>query len=131
MHEVRGPGTEEVNMLDLGPLHQKVQKHMEAVIANPEILLPNHGTYKSGSMDGKPWYTPEAVEAVKKLSPSLPHLKPLLVAFFKGALSAWKRFSMEFDEDGQIHGATASEKKRAHRPPKTDDNEGATKSHRL
>src|SRR3954454_3060604 len=29
MHEVQGPGTEEVNMLDLGPLHQKVQKHME------------------------------------------------------------------------------------------------------
>jgi len=68
---------------------------------------------------------------VKKLAPSLPHLKSLLVAFFKGALSAWKRFSMEFDEDGQIHSATTSEKKRAHRPPTNDDNEGALGSFRL
>ena len=60
MREVRGPGTEEVNMLDLGPLHQKVQKHMEAIIANLEILLSTHGTYNSGSMNGKLLYTPEA-----------------------------------------------------------------------
>ena len=77
-------------MLELGPLHLRVQKHLERVIETPNILLPPHGSYQSGTMDGKPWENPEVVEAICRLIPSLPHLNHVLVAFFKGALEAWK-----------------------------------------
>jgi hypothetical protein len=76
-------------------------------------------------MNSELWHSPEAINAVGKLVPSLPHLKPALVAFFKGALSTWKRFTAEFDDKGQIHNATASEKKMAYRPSTNDHNEGA------
>jgi hypothetical protein len=87
MHEVQEPAAKEINILDLGSLHQKVQKHMEEVIAKPEILLHPHGTYKTGSMDSKQWHSLEAVAAVEKLASSLPHLKSALIAFFKEVLS--------------------------------------------
>jgi hypothetical protein len=122
---VRGPGTEKVNMLELGPLHLKVQKHMEKIIRDPDILLPPHGSYASGSMDGKPWKDPEAINAIAHLAPSLPHLKPVLVAFFEGALMTWKRFTAEFQEGGLIDQASADEKEQAWMPPTNDVNEGA------
>lgn len=125
MRSVRGPGTEQVNMLNLGPLHLKVQQHMEAVISHPKILLPSYGSYQTGTMDGKPWQNPEAIQAICELSPSFPHLESVLVAFFKGALVTWKRFTSEFGEGGQIDQATAEEKEKASMPPTNDVNEGA------
>jgi len=38
-------------MLDLGPLHFKVQAHIEKVIADPGIILPPHESYQLGAMD--------------------------------------------------------------------------------
>src|SRR5438034_1765952 len=51
---------------------------------------------KHGTADGKSWENANVMEAISKLEPSLPHLEPLLVAFFKGALETWKRFTSEF-----------------------------------
>ena len=127
----RGPGAKQVNMLDLGPLHLQIQKHIEKVIETPHILLPPHASYKHGTADGKSWEDANVMEAISKLGPSLPHLEPLLVAFFKGALETWKRFTPEFQEGGIIDQLTPEEKEKAHRPPANDHNEGALGSLRL
>jgi len=110
-------------MLELGPLHFKVKAHIQRTIEDPDILLNQDAGYEFGSMDGKPWHTPEATKAVLKLSPSLPHLKPVLVAFFKGALTTWEHFTSEFEEGGLIHSTTAEERDRAWMPPTNDVNE--------
>jgi len=122
---VRGPAAKEVNMLDLGPLHSQIQKHIEKVIETPRILLPPHGSYQQGAADGKPWEDADVMKAITKLEPSLPYLEPLLVEFCKGALETWKRFTAEFEEGGIIDQLTPEEKKRAYRPPANDHNEGA------
>jgi hypothetical protein len=112
-------------MLDLGPLHEDVQAHLKKIIHDPDLLISPESTHESGAMDGKPWHTPEAVGAVLKLAPSLPHLRPVLVTFFKGALATWERFTSEFEEGGLIDTATAEEKQKAWMPPTNDVNEGA------
>jgi hypothetical protein len=76
-------------------------------------------------MDGKSWGDSEAVKAVCKLSSSLPHLKPVLVAFFTGALETWERFTEEFDDDGDVASLTSEEREKAWLPPTNDVNEGA------
>ncbi|KZT32243.1 hypothetical protein SISSUDRAFT_964622, partial [Sistotremastrum suecicum HHB10207 ss-3] len=55
----------------------------------------------------------------------LPHLKPLLVAFFEGALETWRRFSAEFAEGGDIHSASPADRSDSWMPPTNDENEGA------
>jgi hypothetical protein len=52
MREVRGPGTEHVNMLNLGPLHFKIRKHLEKLIENPDLLISQQATYHLGATDG-------------------------------------------------------------------------------
>ncbi|KAJ7868034.1 hypothetical protein B0H14DRAFT_3441437 [Mycena olivaceomarginata] len=36
---VRGPGTENVNLLDLGPLHAAVRDHIQQILDNPDIIF--------------------------------------------------------------------------------------------
>ncbi len=60
-----------------------------------------------------------------RLKPELPHLSPLLVAFFEGAAATWKRFTSEFAPGGLINEATTQEKDSAWMPPTNDANEGA------
>jgi hypothetical protein len=64
------------------------------------------------------------VKAVAKLSPTLPHLKPLLVRFFTGALQTWERFTSEFAEGGLIDKATPEQRERAWMPTTNDHSEG-------
>lgn len=45
------------------------------------------------------------------MAKDLPHLQGAMVAFFKGALETWERFTREFSADGVIASASASEKK--------------------
>jgi hypothetical protein len=111
-------------MLDLGPLHSDVEKHIEKIIQNPSILISSQATYQHGTMDKKPWHNPEVVEAVHILAPTLPCLESVLVAFCTGALKTWKRLATEF-EGGKILGLSASEKDKAWCPPTNDVNEGA------
>jgi hypothetical protein len=125
MRAVRKPSHKQVNMLDLGPLHANVQSHLQKIIQDPSILLASEATYELGAMDGKSWYNPAAIHAVHKLIPTLPHLQPVLVAFCKGALISWQRFSAEFEEGGSIVHLSSSDKDLAWRPPTNDLNEGA------
>jgi hypothetical protein len=61
----------------------------------------------------------------------LPHLKPVLVAFFKGAAETWKRFTSEFAPGGLIDEATQEEKDLAWVPPTNDEEEGALGAFRV
>src|SRR3954453_4915522 len=63
--------------------------------------------------------------AISELSSSLPHLAPVLVAFFEGALVTRQRFTTEFEKGGKIDAATPEEKNQAWMPPTNDVNEGA------
>ena len=65
------------------------------------------------------------------LSPQLPHLQPVLVAFFKGALITFERFTSEFAPGSPIDLASATEKELAWMPPTNDVNEGALGSYRI
>jgi hypothetical protein len=118
------------NVLDLGPLHQKVADHCRKVIVNPELLVGPDATHTSGSLDGSVWTRPDAMYGVLRLAPTLPHLRPLVQAFFEGALETWLRFSAEFVEGGAIDGTTASERRQAWMQTTNDLNEGALGSFR-
>ncbi|KAJ7089006.1 hypothetical protein C8R44DRAFT_596210, partial [Mycena epipterygia] len=124
MRQVRGPGHEHTNLLDLGPLHMNVLNHCRQVIANPDLLLSEDANHLNGSMDGLMWDNPEVVYVVQSMIPSLPRVRESLVAFFTGALETWERFSAEYSEDGLITNATAGERERAWMPTTNDANKG-------
>ena len=110
-------------MLDLGPLHLKVEEHIEAIIDNPDIILSPDATFATRSMDGKQWENPGAVEVILKQASDLPHLKDLLVAFFKNALETWKSFTTEFTPGGVIDEAADLQKEMAWMLATNDVNE--------
>jgi hypothetical protein len=74
MRLVRSPEAAETNLLDLGPVHNKVKAHCRAIIANPDLLISATTSYKTGSIDRKIWERPDAVYAVLSCAPCLPHL---------------------------------------------------------
>ncbi|KAJ7741249.1 hypothetical protein B0H16DRAFT_1423683 [Mycena metata] len=39
MRQVRGPGTENTNLLDLGPLHKAVQDHIKMLLEDPDLIF--------------------------------------------------------------------------------------------
>ena len=82
-------------------------------------------------MDGLEWESPKVFAAVQKLLPELPHIKPVMTAFFEGAYDSWKHFTSEFAPGGLIDEATAAEKDLAWMPPTNDMNEGALGSFRV
>ena len=131
MHQIRGPGTENVNMLELGPLHNTLQEHIQNVIDNPDLLLALTCNWTTGARDGKEWERPEVITAILEKSPELPHLKPLLVAYFKGAGVTWKRFTTEFAPGGVISLTGAEDRKKAWMPPTNDVNKGSLGSYRV
>ncbi|KAF8954451.1 hypothetical protein BDZ97DRAFT_1590776, partial [Flammula alnicola] len=124
MRKVRGSGERRMNTLDAGPLHQEVKDHINRIIQEPELLLRDDASYTTGALDGQIWERPEAVYAVHCLKNSLPHLRECLIAFFKGALETWYRFTSEFAEDSIIAGLSQAEKDRIHIDTTNDPNEG-------
>jgi hypothetical protein len=125
MRHVQAPGAEKVNMLNLGPLHDKVYRHIVRIIEDPDFVLGSAVTFETGAMDGMLWDRPEVMEMIGKISKELPYLKQLVVAFFQGAAETWKRFTSEFAPGGLIDEATTEEKDLAWMPPTNDANEGA------
>ena len=89
------------------------------------FLVGPNASYHAGAMNGQKWQSPEAFAAIQKLAPSLPYLKPLLVAFCKGAAETWKCFTSEFAPGGLIDEASQEERELAWMLPTNDINEGA------
>ena len=116
------------NMLDLGPLHQKVSTHIQTIITNPFNLLCENPSYSTASLDGDEWQHPNIFKSIKNLD--LPYLKELLVAFFTGADETWTHFTSEFAPGGLIDAATTEERDLAWMPATNDENEGALGSFR-
>ncbi|KAJ7442782.1 hypothetical protein B0H11DRAFT_1631518, partial [Mycena galericulata] len=122
---VRGPGTENVNILDLGPFHFSVKSHIEKLIQNPSLIFsPSSDSCKFATLDGQPWSDPKAWDACIRLAPTLPDLQPLMLAGLKRSLETWDRFIEEFQEGGLIEQSTASEREKAFMPSTNDANEG-------
>ncbi|KAF8799088.1 hypothetical protein BYT27DRAFT_7227978 [Phlegmacium glaucopus] len=93
------------------------------IISNPDILLGNDVSCSSATLDGEEWQNPAVVKKIHELSPTLPHLRDLLLVFFKGAAETWERFTSEFAPGGLIDEATTEEKELAWMPATNDVNE--------
>ena len=119
---------EKQNMLDLGPLHQKVSTHIQAIITNPSNLLCENPSNIIASFGGDEWQHPNIFKSIHNLH--LPHLQELLVAFFTGAYETWTQFISEFAPGGLIDAATTEEQDLAWMPATNDENEGALGSFR-
>ncbi|KAF8814047.1 hypothetical protein BYT27DRAFT_7206409 [Phlegmacium glaucopus] len=130
MKAIRTSHDTDQNMLDLGPLHHHVYEHMQKIISNPDILLGNDVSCSSATLDGEEWQNPAVVKKIHELSPTLPHLRDLLLVFFKGAAETWECFTSEFAPGGLIDEATTEEKELAWMPATNDVNEGALGSFR-
>ncbi|KIJ45467.1 hypothetical protein M422DRAFT_250786 [Sphaerobolus stellatus SS14] len=128
MHRIRGVKNQ--NALNLGPFHDKVLVFLESVIAEPTKLFSLVATSKTASLDGQIWDRPEVLEKIQSLAPRLPHLEPLVVAFFSSAVEGWKRFTEEFQPDGKISSLSAESRLEAFMEPTNDINEGALGSFR-
>ncbi|KAH9849141.1 hypothetical protein C2E23DRAFT_936343 [Lenzites betulinus] len=113
------------NGLKLGPLHQRLKAHIQKLVDNPDLLLSPCASFHTASLDGLDWECPEAISAVLKRAPELPYLKPLLLAFLRGALTTWVRFTQEFAPGGAIDRASEAELDAAWIFPTNDHNEGA------
>jgi len=119
---------EKQNMLDLGPLHQKVSAHIQTIITNPFNLLCENPSSITASLGEDEWQHPNIFKSITDLA--LPHLEELLVAFFTGADETWTRFTSEFVPGGLIDAATTEERELAWMPATNDENEGALGSFR-
>ncbi|KAJ7673462.1 hypothetical protein B0H17DRAFT_947197, partial [Mycena rosella] len=123
--QVRGEGTEILNILDLGPFHASVKAHIRKVIKNPNLLLSSSpDSYKLATLDGLPWSDSKAWSECVKLLLTLPDIKPLLLAGLTCTLSGWEHFTAEFEEGGLINQATSSEHEMAFMPLTNYANEG-------
>ncbi|KAJ7719849.1 hypothetical protein B0H16DRAFT_1739188 [Mycena metata] len=122
---VRGPGTEKLNMLDLGPYHTSVKTHMKRLIEDPSPLFSSDpNSYKTATLDGQPWSDTKAWAACVKLFPDLPHVRPLMLDGLKRALERFEKFTTEFDKGGVIDTSTEAERLAGNMPPTNDNNEG-------
>ncbi|KAF8149017.1 hypothetical protein BJ912DRAFT_833748, partial [Pholiota molesta] len=84
LRSVRGPGTENVNILDLKDFHVGVKQFVQEIIDEPERLTSPNASYETATLDRKPWQNADAVSAIQKLSAKLPHLTVICAEFFKG-----------------------------------------------
>ena len=128
MKAIRTYSDKNQNMLDLGPFHSRVYKHMQKIIENPDILIGRDldlcESYKMATLDGEKWQNPAVVKKILDIIPTLPHFCNLLIAFFKGAAETWEHFTSEFAPGGLIDEATAEERELAWLPAANDENEG-------
>lgn len=80
------------NMLNLGPLHKDVYDHLLQLSRDPGQLLSGDSTsHLITVLHGGEWRNPGFITKAQSMASSLPHLRPLLTAFFRGAGATWKR----------------------------------------
>ncbi|KAJ7474641.1 hypothetical protein B0H11DRAFT_1918346 [Mycena galericulata] len=72
---VRGPAHSEINLLNLGPLHARVKGFCRDVVANPDLILSPDASWKTASMDGKPWDNPESFYKISSRQSDLPRVR--------------------------------------------------------
>jgi hypothetical protein len=118
------------NALDQGTFYNYAAEFLGAVARDPDMILGNT-PYRIATLDGKPWNRPEAIDAVRKAAPTLPHLRRCVVKFFEGARNACPSFLAEFVVGGDIDKATANERELAFHPPTNDCSEGDLGGFRL
>ncbi|KAG2337689.1 hypothetical protein BDR05DRAFT_1004857 [Suillus weaverae] len=124
---VRAPGTEDLNVLDLGPLHDDLKNHIKTIINQPSVIFNFHpDSYLCAAFDKKPWDDLLAIQAIIDMhnAGTLPHLIEVFVAFLGGALETWERFTEEFAAGGLIASSSAEERQLAAMPTTNDANEG-------
>ncbi|KDN43886.1 hypothetical protein RSAG8_05879, partial [Rhizoctonia solani AG-8 WAC10335] len=117
--------TSHPNALTLGPFHERVKQHCRVIISNPNLLIASDASAATGALDGQPWDRPDVIYNILSLIPILPNIRPILVAFFQGALETWERFTSEFETGGLISQATEKQHKSAWIPATNDVSEGA------
>ncbi|KAJ6451179.1 hypothetical protein C8R45DRAFT_1113721 [Mycena sanguinolenta] len=123
--QVRGPSTEKLNMLDLGPLHDSVKVHMRKLIDNPSLLVSSSAdAYKLATLDGKLWSDQKAWAACVQLAPTHPDVVPLISAGLKEGLECFEQFTEEFAVGGRIDTATPEERCAGCASSTNDPNEG-------
>ncbi|EPS93820.1 hypothetical protein FOMPIDRAFT_1080053, partial [Fomitopsis schrenkii] len=108
-----------------------VKCHIAKLIEDPDLLLGPSATYETGSLDAIAWVRPDAILAIREMSPRLPALRPMLIAFLKGAAETWERFTEEFAAGGEISLATEDELDQAWMMSTNGANEGALGAYRL
>ena len=123
MRAVRGPSR--LNHLSLGPLHSRIQQHIQRLIDDPDLLLGPDASYETAVFGGQPWDNPDAFIGVRRLLPRLPYLRDVVVEFLEGTQSTWKHFSAEFAPGGTIARLTECERLLAAMPATNDRDEGA------
>jgi hypothetical protein len=130
---IRESAQKKVNMLELGPLHADVYKHMDILSKNPDQLLAGDITvsHLTSILYGNEWRNPAFIEFVYSKGSGLPNISALLRTFFTGACITWKRFTSEFTPGGLIDEASQEEKELAWMLPTNDINEGALGSFRV
>ncbi|KAJ7154373.1 hypothetical protein C8R43DRAFT_1126450 [Mycena crocata] len=120
----RGLGTENLNLLSLGPYHEDLKRHIQKLVDNPELLLSDApDAYVNATLDGRSWSDPIAHAACLKLARTLPDVKPLFVHAAKHTLPCWDRFTAEFKEGGAIDLSSEAEKDEAFMESTNDKNE--------
>jgi hypothetical protein len=70
MKSIRTSDEANQNMLDLGPLHSRVYKHIETIIENPDLLLGNEISPITATLDGEDWQNPHVISKIQELAPS-------------------------------------------------------------
>ena len=122
---IRAPYHKPRNGLDLGPDLDHLLKHLQAIAENPDLSIGPEVSWRTATLDGRPWHNPEAIEIILCDRDRYPHLRSALVAFFKGALETWRLFSRDILNNPKVTGATPEQRYRAFRRPTNDHNEGS------
>jgi hypothetical protein len=127
--QVRAAEQAGLNLLNLGPLHQRVLGYCKQIETNPDIILAALDAPDDSALpctfDGKPPARPHVLQAVAMRSSNLPHLKTMVVAFFKSAQKKWVEFTQEFDSNEKIASMSPVQRRRAFLHATNDRNEGA------
>ncbi len=125
MWYVCGLGVSEVNLLKLDPLHQKITQHYKKIIADPGLVIGPDTTSAIETFDSKPWHNKNIFKVMQEWVSKIPYLREIFIAFMKGCLMIWIRFTSEFKAGEMIDGLTAEEREAAWMPATNDVNKGA------
>jgi len=85
MKSIWNTSASQQNMLNLGPLHNRVYKHIKKLIENPDILIGEGSSSVIASLNGEEWENPDVMIKILDLIPTLPYLRSLFHTFLTSA----------------------------------------------